>query len=598
MKQILLLLTVLLGIQVSAQITLEKISTYSTGLFDESGAEIVFFDENTNQIFYVNANKGSVEVLNASDVNNLTLVNELVIPAEFSEAGGANSVTVAEGIVAVAVQNVNKQDSGFVALFNTDGDFLNIFQVGCLPDMITQFDDLPYFVCANEGEPNDEYTIDPPGNISLVPISQDYDTVSVEDVITYDFSPLDDIELPENLRLNNNPGNSTPSQDMEPEYLIPFANGQVLISLQEQNAYIILDLFTGQFSISSWGFVDHSVEGFGIDPSDKDDKAEVRLVPTRGLRMPDAVKSAVINGETFVFTANEGDARDYDGYSEEVRIKDANLDPTNFPNAAELQADENLGRLALTTASGDSDGDGDIDTIYTYGTRSFTIFDSALELVFDSGDDFEQIIIEENPENFGSTNDENGSFDSRSDAKGPEPEAIEIGTIDGKSYAFIGLERIGGIMIYDVTVPAEAFFVDYVNNRDFSVPADELVDGVFTVGDLGIEDIKFVASEVSPNGKDILVTGNEVTGTVTIFEIKEPETNTSISEINQLQIHPNPTSNYIATGIRGSFQVLDMTGKVVKTVQNVSIIGVSELENGTYILQDTVSGNTAQFVKQ
>ena len=54
------------------------------------------------------------------------------------------------------------------------------------------------------------------------------------------------------------------------------------------------------------------------------------------------------------------------------------------------------------------------------------------------------------PANFNASND-NNTFDDRSDNKGPEPEGITVGEIDGRTYAFIGLERIGGIMMYDVT---------------------------------------------------------------------------------------------------------------------------------------------------
>ncbi|MBC6474769.1 MAG: hypothetical protein GDA48_19820 [Hormoscilla sp. GM102CHS1] len=64
---------------------------------------------------------------------------------------------------------------------------------------------------------------------------------------------------------------------------------------------------------------------------------------------PDSISSYEVNGKTYIVTANEGDSRDYDGFSEEERVKDLTLDPTAFPNAAELQADEALGRLQVTT---------------------------------------------------------------------------------------------------------------------------------------------------------------------------------------------------------------------------------------------------------
>ena len=126
-------------------------------------------------------------------------------------------------------------------------------------------------------------------------------------------------------------------------------------------------------------------------------------------------------------------------------------------------------------------------------------------------------------DDFNATNDENGG-DNRSDDKGPEPEAIEIATIGAKTYAFIGLERVGGIMVYDISNPAAAQFVQYVNPRDFDFvmprDADENVNGDFTgVGDLGPESIKFVSADSSPSGEALLIVGNEVSGTTAIYRV-------------------------------------------------------------------------------
>ncbi len=120
------------------------------------------------------------------------------------------------------------------------------------------------------------------------------------------------------------------------------------------------------------------------------------------------------------------------------------------------------------------------------------------------------------PDFFNASND-NNNFDNRSDNKGPEPEAIATGEFNGRTYAFIGLERIGGVMVYDVTIPSMPFFVQYLNNRDFN---EDPENG--NPGDLGVEDLKFIAPEDSPNGKALLVSSNEVSGTVTIFQIDDP----------------------------------------------------------------------------
>ncbi|MEZ5299685.1 MAG: choice-of-anchor I family protein [Verrucomicrobiales bacterium] len=219
--------------------------------------------------------------------------------------------------------------------------------------------------------------------------------------------------------------------------------------------------------------------------------------------MPDAIVAFEAMGETFIISANEGDSRDYDGFSEEARVEDLDLDPTAFPNAAELQSRAELGRLKTTTTLGDTDGDGDYDEIYAFGGRSFSIWDAKGNLVFDSGDQLERLVAEYLPANFNASNDSNG-FDGRSDDKGPEPEGLAIGQLDGRTYAFLGLERVGGVMIFDITYPYSPVFVDYFNNRDFSAdPEDELE----LAGDLGPEGLKFIPASDSPNGKPLLAVG-------------------------------------------------------------------------------------------
>ncbi|MFM7576255.1 MAG: choice-of-anchor I domain-containing protein, partial [Microcystaceae cyanobacterium] len=140
-------------------------------------------------------------------------------------------------------------------------------------------------------------------------------------------------------------------------------------------------------------------------------------------------------------------------------------------------------------------------------------------LVYDSGDDFEQITGTFFPDYFNASNS-NNNFDNRSDDKGPEPEGLVLGEIEGRSYAFIGLERIGGVMVYDVSNPQTPQFVQYLNNRNFSVATNSP-----EAGDLGPEGLTFIKAEESPNGKALLVVANEVSGTTTIYEINSESFN-------------------------------------------------------------------------
>jgi len=254
--------------------------------------------------------------------------------------------------------------------------------------------------------------------------------------------------------------------------------------------------------------------GNGLDPSNEDGGINIANHPVLGILQPDSIDSFAVNGTTYYITANEGDSRDYDGFSEETRIGDLTLDPIAFPNAATLQQEANLGRLNTTTTLGDTDGDGDVDRLYSYGGRSFSIFDSFGNLVFDSGDSLEQITAQLLPENFNSTNDENGSFDDRSDDKGPEPEGVEVGIVNGVPYGFIGLERIGGIAVYNLSNPTNPELLQYINTRDFSGVAEE-----GTAGDLAPEGLKFIPANESPNGTPLLAVGYEVSGSTGIFEV-------------------------------------------------------------------------------
>ena len=249
----------------------------------------------------------------------------------------------------------------------------------------------------------------------------------------------------------------------------------------------------------------------GLDASDKDDAVAIRNWPVQSMYMPDTIAAYVVDGATYLVTANEGDARDYDGYGEESRLADLVLDAEVFPNAAELQAEEALGRLRVSTASTDRNGDGLVDRIAAFGGRSFSIWDTAGNLVFDSGDAIERLTAELLPDVFNSSG-ENETFDERSDDKGPEPEALTLGEIGGRTYAFVGLERISGVMVWDISNPKMPVFVQYAGNRDFTAASE-------TAGDLAPEGIVFVPAAESPTGNPMLIVANELSGTTTLWDI-------------------------------------------------------------------------------
>lgn len=499
--------------------TLSPLGTYSTGIFDDGAAEIIAHDANHQRLFVVNAAAAEVDVLSIANPSQPSKVTSLNLS---SIGGGVNSVAVSANLVAIAVEADNKQDNGFVALFDaTTLELLNTLEVGALPDMVTFTPNGKHILVANEGEPNDDYTVDPEGSVSIIDLHKGAAKATVRTADFKKFIGQEDKLRRKGVRIFG--PNANAAQDLEPEFITIDKNSRTAwVSLQEANALAKVDIRKGSIcKILPLGTKDHSLLGNELDASDKDDAIAIQTWPVKGFYMPDSIDSYSVKGKTYIVTANEGDSRDYDGYSEETRIEDLNLDPDAFPDAAELQLSENLGRLKTTTAQGDTDNDGDVDVLYSYGARSFSIFTGNGKLVFDSGSDFELHTATLLGENFNSNNDENDSGDKRSDDKGPEPEAVEVAQIGSQTYAFIGLERVGGIMIYNITDPRNAFFVNYVNNRNFDVDA-QLEDGSSNpaVGDLGVESIVYISPANSPTNKPLLVTGNEVSGTTTVFEIK------------------------------------------------------------------------------
>ena len=494
--------------------TLTPIGIYESGVFDEGAAEIVAYDSQTKRAFVVNANDASVDVLDLAQPENPTLFASIDVTAAGSSLGNANSVAVARGLLAVAVERNPKQENGLVAFYDTNTlALLTTIEAGALPDMVTFTPDGKQVLVANEGEPDDDYLVDPEGSITIIDIRRGIHRARVRTADFKRFNQYKDALVGKGVRIFG-PGASV-AQDLEPEFITIDKRGRfAYVALQEANALAVVDIRRAIVrKIIALGEKDHALPGNELDASNRDDGINIRSWPVVGMYQPDSIASYKYRGSTYIVTANEGDSRDYDGFSEEVRVGDLALDPNAYPDGATLQLDENLGRLKTTTATGDADGDGLYEQIYAYGARSFSIWDRRGNLVWDSGSDFESLTALLIPENFNSTNDENGSFDDRSDDKGPEPEGLAIGTHRGRTYAFIGLERVGGILVYDISNPYSPVFQSYVNNRDFS--AEDVTAG--GVGDLGPEGLKFVPQRHSPNGKPLLIVGSEVSGTTTVY---------------------------------------------------------------------------------
>lgn len=484
---------------------LTPLGSYATGIFDASGSEIVAYDPASQRIFSTNAANNTLDILDAQDPANLVLL--LSVDMNPYGTGGINSVAAANGLIAAAVAAEAVDAPGQVVFLNADGEVLVSVEAGALPDMLTFTPDGLTVLVANEGQPSDDYTVDPEGSITLVDLSGGVENLSQSAVTQLSLAAFNDAEIDPAIRIFG--PNATVAQDLEPEYIAVSPDGSTAyVGLQEANALAVVDIANRTITgLVALGFKDHNAPGNGLDASDKDGAINIQNWPVLGMYMPDSIAAFEVDGETYIISANEGDSRDYDGYSEEVRVADLTLDPTAYPDAETLQAEENLGRLKTTTATGDTDGDGDVDQIYSYGARSFTIWDSQGALVWDSGDQFERILAERMPDFFNAQG--GGEMDSRSDDKGGEPEAVTVGVIDGRTYAFIGLERMSGIFVYDVSDPTAPLFVEYVSNWEPATGA----------GDISPEGFKFVAGEDSPTGGPLLIAANEFSGTVTVWAV-------------------------------------------------------------------------------
>jgi hypothetical protein len=491
-----------------AEVTLTHIGSIKSEAAGEGAAEIVDYDPASKRLFISNA-AGSVDII---DITNAEAPKKVTRIDTAPYGAGVNSVAIAKGLVALAIESKPKTEPGKMVFFSTDGKHRATVNICALPDMVTLSPDGRYAVAACEGEPNDAYDTDPEGGIAIVDLSKGVEGLNDSAVKIAGFSAWNDKGAPQGARIGK-PGVPF-SKDVEPEYIAVSADSTTAyVTLQENNAIAIVDLASGKVKdVVGLGWKDHSKIPF--DASDKDGGINIKTWPVWGMYMPDSIATFQVGGATYLAVANEGDSRDYKAYSEEARVADLALDENAFPNAKELQAPAALGRLKTTKTMGDANGDGKYEKIYSYGGRSFSILDANGKMVFDSGDQFEQYFAKNEPKNFNSTSDKNGSFDDRSDDKGVEPEAITVGVINGTPYIFVGLERMGGIMVYSAADPKAPKFETYFTTRKFDGDAKK-----GTAGDLAPEGFRFISASESPTGKPMLAAAHEVSGTTALYEI-------------------------------------------------------------------------------
>jgi DNA-binding beta-propeller fold protein YncE len=458
----------------------------SISLGGVGAAEITAFDSETDRLFAVNnSTENKIDVL---DMSNPALVKVIKSISMLPYGGYVNSVAVSNGKLAAAIESTNKQAAGKIVVFNT-ATYAEIksINVGALPDMVTFSPDGKYIISANEGEPSNDYLNDPEGSVSIIKVA-DYS------VTTLNFASFESqlASLASKGFRIFGPGKNF-VKDIEPEYVTVSDDSRTAyVTLQENNAIAEIDLMTATIKkITPLGFKDYSLAANAIDVSDRDNKIEFAPVAKLyGMYMPDAIAYFNYNGTPYLFTANEGDSREYTAFTEMKRVKDVSLDATNFPTATTLKTDAVLGRLNVTTTLGDTDGDGDFDALYSLGSRSFSVWNATTgSQVFDSKNELDikakDLAIYD---------------DGRSDDKSVEPESVCIGRVGSKSIAIIGLERADAFAIYDITIPTAPVFIK-----------------MYKTGDAP-EGLLFIPASKSPINQSLIVTSNENDGTIKIYK--------------------------------------------------------------------------------
>lgn len=485
--------------------TMHEIANYNTnaGADGDGGvAEIVKYNKYNQTMYLVSGKTQSVHIVNLNNVNsnsNTTLEATKTVTLEsigINDAGDITSVDVSPDgkEIAIAIQHKDYDKNGYIARFDANGQLISIHEAGIQPDMITYSPDGSLILTANEGEPRQGYeagTVDPKGSITAL----DTNTNQSYDI---DFTAFDSAESRAALVADNViiKKDTAPSVDFEPEY-ITISNDSLTayVTLQEANSIATIDLTTKQVTrVDSLGFKDYSSGDNKVDLYKKDDAINITNTDEfLGIYMPDGISSYEVDGKTYLLTANEGDSREWGDYINEVEEKYG----------------ESESKI-VTLNTDDYDGFDDLSKKYLFGGRSFSIIDaSTMTMVSDSNGEFEEITAKLLPEYFNCSNDDI-SFEDRSGKKGPEPEDIKTMIIDGKVMAFIGLERIGGVMMYDVSDPTNPTYVDYLNLRDFS---DDIS------GSVSPEGLCTVSAKDSPTNKPMLIIANEVSGDVNVVEV-------------------------------------------------------------------------------
>ncbi|WP_310832539.1 choice-of-anchor I family protein [Paenibacillus pedocola] len=499
-------------------ISVTKIGGYSVGTTNEDGgvAEIVKYNRANGKFYLVNGSThpATVDIVNLKDGVHPEKEASINVEA-LSETGGFSygdltsvDINTATGRIAVAVQEADAMKKGKILVLDYEGRLLKTYEAGIQPDMIKYTADGRYILTADEAEPR-TLAGDPEGSVTVIDTvtgtarTVKFDNPGLIDDLVHIRGAVD----PVSKLITGEGAKEDAVRDLEPEF-IELSEDQktAYVSLQENNAVAAVDVISGKLLwVKGLGFKDLSNPRNALDLV-KDNQIHLENVPFYGVYMPDGISQYTVNGKTYLFTANEGDATEWDSKENAANI--GSMKGSLNPNSAAAKFLNGQKKYDSVEVMSDMGHDG----IYLYGGRSFSVWDAGtLKQVYDSGSEFEQITSERLPAYFNASNS-NTTLDSRSTKKGPEPEYVKIGKVGQKALAFVGLERVGGLMTYDVTNPEQPQFVNYINSREFT-PKNNLET------DTGPEGIEFIPATDSPTGLPLVLVANEVGGTVAVYQL-------------------------------------------------------------------------------
>ena len=196
----------------------------------EGFAEMIRYHSESESLMVTASETGTIERISMSNPAVMSMMPPLDL-----DGGDVTAVAVHDNLVAASIKAKAADVPGMVKLFDVAGNLLARFETGALPDNVAFSPDGRYLLTANEGEPSDDYGIDPEGGFTLIDLSSGPQDATVTQIALIGF------DVPTGARIIK-PEQSF-AADAEPEYVAFSADGTMAYAtLQENNAIALIDI--------------------------------------------------------------------------------------------------------------------------------------------------------------------------------------------------------------------------------------------------------------------------------------------------------------------------------------------------------------------